>query len=55
MLDLCCGTGTIGITMAKSVDRVVGIEMVPDAIVDAKANAELNSKYLTYSCVSWMQ
>lgn len=44
LLDLCCGTGTIGITMAKSVDRVVGIEMVPEAIVDAKDNARLNSK-----------
>ncbi|KAI8993664.1 S-adenosyl-L-methionine-dependent methyltransferase [Pilobolus umbonatus] len=42
LLDLCCGTGTIGITMAKSVDRVIGIEMVPEAIVDAKANAALN-------------
>lgn len=44
LLDLCCGTGTIGITMAKSVDKVIGIEMVPEAIVDAKVNAELNSK-----------
>ncbi|KAI8346865.1 S-adenosyl-L-methionine-dependent methyltransferase [Choanephora cucurbitarum] len=43
LLDLCCGTGTIGITMAKSVDRVVGIELVPEAIVDAKANAKLNN------------
>ncbi|KAI9470893.1 MAG: S-adenosyl-L-methionine-dependent methyltransferase [Benjaminiella poitrasii] len=42
LLDLCCGTGTIGITMAKSVDRVIGVEMVPEAIVDAKANAKLN-------------
>ena len=31
--------------MARSVDRVVGIEMVPEAIVDAKANAKLNSKF----------
>lgn len=45
LLDLCCGTGTIGITMAKSVDRVVGIEMIPEAIVDAKANALQNSKF----------
>lgn len=45
LLDLCCGTGTIGITMAKSVEHVVGIEMVPEAIVDAKANAKLNSKF----------
>lgn len=46
LLDLCCGTGTIGITMATKVDRVVGIEMIPEAIVDAKANALINSKYL---------
>ncbi|CAO3695142.1 unnamed protein product [Rhizopus stolonifer] len=44
LLDLCCGTGTIGITMANSVDKVIGIEMIPEAIVDAKANAEMNSK-----------
>lgn len=47
LLDLCCGTGTIGITMAKSVDRVIGIEMIPEAIVDAKANALLNSKLVS--------
>jgi tRNA (uracil-5-)-methyltransferase len=45
LLDLCCGTGTIGITMAKSVERVIGIEMIPEAIVDAKANALMNSNY----------
>ncbi|KAI8085810.1 S-adenosyl-L-methionine-dependent methyltransferase [Gilbertella persicaria] len=43
LLDLCCGTGTIGITMAKSVERVVGIEMVPEAIIDARENAKLNN------------
>ncbi|CEP17832.1 hypothetical protein [Parasitella parasitica] len=43
ILDLCCGTGTIGITMATRVDRVVGIEMIPEAIVDAKANALMNN------------
>ncbi|KAI8878141.1 S-adenosyl-L-methionine-dependent methyltransferase [Backusella circina FSU 941] len=43
LLDLCCGTGTIGITMAKSVERVIGIEMIPEAIIDAKANAEINN------------
>ncbi|KAG1335832.1 hypothetical protein G6F62_006496 [Rhizopus arrhizus] len=42
LLDLCCGTGTIGLTMAKSVDKVIGIEMVPEAIEDAKINAALN-------------
>ncbi|CEI96020.1 hypothetical protein RMCBS344292_10191 [Rhizopus microsporus] len=43
LLDLCCGTGTIGITMAKTVDRVIGIEMIPEAIVDARANAHMNN------------
>lgn len=33
--------------MAKSVDRVIGIEMIPEAIIDAKANALLNSKFST--------
>jgi tRNA (uracil-5-)-methyltransferase len=42
LLDLCCGTGTIGITMAKSVNKVIGVDIVPEAIVDAKANAERN-------------
>ncbi|CAO3637772.1 unnamed protein product [Cunninghamella blakesleeana] len=49
LLDLCCGTGTIGIVNAHAVDRVIGIEMVPEAIVDAKANAERNGiKNVTY-------
>ncbi|CAG8526416.1 8778_t:CDS:10 [Paraglomus occultum] len=42
LLDLCCGTGTIGITMANHVEKVVGVEMVPEAVEDAKFNAELN-------------
>lgn len=43
LLDLCCGTGTIGIALSKSFKHVIGIEMVPEAIEDAKKNAELNS------------
>ncbi|KAJ3052904.1 tRNA methyltransferase 2 [Rhizophlyctis rosea] len=42
LLDLCCGTGTIGITMASKVKRVIGVEMVKAAIDDAKFNATLN-------------
>lgn len=48
ILDLCCGTGTIGLTIAAMVedhvDRVIGIEMCPEAVVDANVNATLNSK-----------
>lgn len=43
LLDLCCGTGTIGMTLAPHVQRVVGVELVQDAIEDAKVNAALNS------------
>ncbi|XP_013403739.1 tRNA (uracil-5-)-methyltransferase homolog A [Lingula anatina] len=42
VLDICCGTGTIGLTLAKRVKKVIGIEMVPQAIEDAKHNAQLN-------------
>jgi len=42
VLDICCGTGTIGLTLAKRVSKVVGIEMVEDAVKDAIYNANLN-------------
>lgn len=46
LLDLCCGTGTIGITMAKYVKRVIAVDLVVDAIEDAKRNAAANGTYL---------
>ncbi|KAJ3129991.1 tRNA methyltransferase 2 [Nowakowskiella sp. JEL0407] len=42
LLDLCCGTGTIGITMASHVKKVVGVDIVASAIEDAKFNAAAN-------------
>jgi len=42
LLDAYCGVGTIGITMADTVRHVYGIEIIPEAIEDAKANAKLN-------------
>ncbi|MBR2180521.1 MAG: 23S rRNA (uracil(1939)-C(5))-methyltransferase RlmD [Oscillospiraceae bacterium] len=41
-LDLYCGIGTITLKLAKSMERVIGVEVVPQAIEDAKQNAELN-------------
>ncbi|TPX65175.1 hypothetical protein SpCBS45565_g05338 [Spizellomyces sp. 'palustris'] len=43
LLDLCCGTGTIGLTMASQVKRVVAVDMIKDAIEDAEYNAKLNN------------
>ncbi len=42
LLDLYCGIGTIGLSCAKKVKKVIGIEVVPEAIEDAKQNAALN-------------
>ncbi|KAL2332304.1 hypothetical protein Fmac_019885 [Flemingia macrophylla] len=42
VLDLFCGTGTIGLTLAKSVRHVYGYEVVPQAIRDARLNAKIN-------------
>ncbi len=40
--DLYCGTGSIGLFVSKQAKKLIGVEMVADAIVDAKENAALN-------------
>jgi 23S rRNA (uracil1939-C5)-methyltransferase len=40
--DLYCGAGTISIYLAGHVRRVVGLEVVPEAVADAEHNAGLN-------------
>lgn len=42
VLDLYCGTGTIGLTLAAKAKEVIGVEVVPQAIQDAKVNAWRN-------------
>lgn len=42
IFDLYCGIGTIGIFASKYVKKVYGIEIVQEAIKDAKENAKLN-------------
>ena len=41
--DLYTGTGTIAQFVSKNAKKVIGVESVPEAIVDAKANAERNT------------
>lgn len=43
LLDVCCGTGAIGIITSSRVDKVIGIELVEQAVEDAKHNAALNN------------
>ncbi len=40
--DLYCGTGTIGLSMSDGADRIVGVEIVSEAVECAKENARLN-------------
>ena len=42
LLDLYCGIGTIGLTCARKVKELIGIEVVEAAIEDAKENARIN-------------
>ena len=42
LLDLYCGIGTIGMSMADRAGRLIGVEIVPAAVECAKQNAALN-------------
>ncbi len=42
LYDLYCGAGSIGIFLSKKIQKLVGVEIVPSAIADARENAALN-------------
>lgn len=42
VFDLYCGIGTISLYAAKYARKVIGVEIVPDAIMNARMNAEKN-------------
>ena len=41
--DLYCGTGSIGIFLSKDAKKIIGVEVIEEAVNDAKENAELNN------------
>ena len=41
--DLYCGTGSIGIFCSQEAKKIIGVELVADAIEDAKENARINN------------
>ena len=43
VLDLYCGVGTITLAMAKAAGKVIGIEVIPQAVEDARDNAKRNN------------
>lgn len=42
ILDICCGTGTIGLCFAQHCKQVLGVDIVEQAIKDAEYNAQRN-------------
>ncbi|XP_038631357.1 tRNA (uracil(54)-C(5))-methyltransferase homolog-B isoform X2 [Scyliorhinus canicula] len=42
VLDVCCGTGAVGLTVCQGAARVIGIELIDQAVEDAQCNAVLN-------------
>lgn len=42
VLDLYCGVGTITLIMAKAAGKVIGVEVIPQAVADARDNAARN-------------
>ena len=50
LIDVCCGTGTIGLCLANRCKKVFGVDIVEEAIKDARINAERNNVHNT----SWV-
>lgn len=50
LLDLYCGTGTIGLSMARQVKKLIGVEIIQpaidNAVVNAKANGIENAEFI---------
>lgn len=42
VVDLYCGVGTVGLCVAKNAKRLIGVEIVEEAIENAKYNAKIN-------------
>jgi len=42
LLDMYCGAGTIGLSMADRCKKVIGVEIIEQAVGDARVNAEMN-------------
>jgi len=42
LLDICCGTGAIGLSLARRCGTVLGVDILPEAVEDAKKNSKIN-------------
>jgi tRNA/tmRNA/rRNA uracil-C5-methylase (TrmA/RlmC/RlmD family) len=46
LLDICCGTGAIGLCLAERAKKVIGVELINEAVVNARQNVVLNQDRL---------
>ncbi len=51
LLDLYCGTGTVGICLSKPKTKLYGVEIVPEAVEDAIKNAKINNVDAKFFCL----
>lgn len=51
LLDLYCGTGSVGISIARPDTRLYGVEIVPQAVEDAAYNAAQNGLQADFLCL----
>ncbi len=51
LLDLYCGTGSVGICIADNDTKLFGVEVIPEAVVDAQYNAKLNGIDAKFLCL----
>ena len=59
LLDMYCGTGTIGISLCNHVKHVVGVEQVESSVENAKNNAKINNidnvEFFAKSVEDWIK
>lgn len=58
VVDAYCGVGTIGLWLADGAKQVRGMDIIPESIEDAKANAKeqgVNALYVTGTAEKWLQ
>ena len=51
LLDLYCGTGTVGICLSKNGTKLYGVEIVEQAVKDAQYNAQINNVESEFFCL----
>ena len=58
VIDAYCGIGTIGLCAGSAADRVIGVELNPNAAADARVNAKLNNagnvRFVCADATEWM-